>query len=305
MKGQFRRASLSQGVIFAALTLVAQGAHAKVSCVPFQLIGNQIYVKTMVNGKGPYNFLFDTGASGTGRADSRLVAALGLSITGKEVLDDGVNLGSIDVVRIAHLRMGDLEQRNVDLTTRDYNANRREGPLRLGIIGPDFYGDRTLTIDYPRRILLFDASKRLNPKERGVIAYTEPFLFPVHVGNQELEASLDTGSNSPLHIPSRVLPHISADKPVYEGEGRRALTTFKMYRARVHDPVRIGSVTAKNIEARFSDRAPRVQIGNAFLKDYIVEIDQASKLIAIRSPMGAVSPKEVGRCPVGDALRAR
>ena len=47
--------------------------------VPFALVDGRVYVEARVNGGGPYRFAVDTGASGIGRADARLVSGLGLS----------------------------------------------------------------------------------------------------------------------------------------------------------------------------------------------------------------------------------
>ncbi|MCG3005337.1 hypothetical protein KZ291_32670, partial [Escherichia coli] len=47
---------------------------------PFESVDGRIYVQARVNGRAPYRFAVDTGASGIGRADMRLVSALGLSL---------------------------------------------------------------------------------------------------------------------------------------------------------------------------------------------------------------------------------
>lgn len=46
--------------------------------VPFRVVDGRIYVTVKVDGKGPFVFAVDTGASGMGRADAGLVAALAI-----------------------------------------------------------------------------------------------------------------------------------------------------------------------------------------------------------------------------------
>src|SRR5690606_30108584 len=48
--------------------------------VPFEVVDGRIYVQAEVDGRGPFRFAVDTGASGLGRADSSLVATLGLEL---------------------------------------------------------------------------------------------------------------------------------------------------------------------------------------------------------------------------------
>ncbi len=52
------------------------------SAVRFELHKGHLYVDAFVNGRGPFLFGFDTGASGMGRADSSLAAALSLPKVG-------------------------------------------------------------------------------------------------------------------------------------------------------------------------------------------------------------------------------
>ena len=56
--------------------------------LPFRTIESRIYLDVMVDGKGPFVFAVDTGASGIGRVDASLVAELGLAWPGEaEVVD--------------------------------------------------------------------------------------------------------------------------------------------------------------------------------------------------------------------------
>src|SRR3954468_8284709 len=155
------------------------GHSTKSFSMPFEFYKGHIYVAAYVNGKGPYRFVFDTGASGLGRADKRLVAALSLQTVGQEQNSDGINVAPIAIVAADSLRLGDLARRNIKLAARDYNLHRKpnEAPV-MGIIGRDFFKDRLLTIDYPKRRLSFTTG-RLRPGDRGAVRYKPSFAIPV------------------------------------------------------------------------------------------------------------------------------
>src|SRR5262245_35878746 len=104
---------------------------AKPAEVPFELLKTRhIVVQVKLNGKGPYRFLFDTGAPLTvaGQQAAReweLTAALGTSRT-----------------QVRSLELGDLKAENIPVVIVDHPAvtalSRVAGPIH-GIIGFPFF----------------------------------------------------------------------------------------------------------------------------------------------------------------------
>ena len=261
----------------------AKGVHkAKPFSVPFEFYKGHIYVGAFVNGKGPYRFVFDTGASGIGRADRRLVTELSLGKVGEEQNSDGINSAPIDIVSADSLRLGSLEQRRVKLLSRDYNLHRKPGEAPvMGIIGRDFYRNRLLTIDYPARTISFSVG-RLKPRERGVVAYKPSFAIPVCLNIGCYDGKVDSGSNESLIIPKSLVARLRASAPVHVGSGTSANTVFEMYEMQLIDPVRISGVTVMGQKLLYSDPSDdTINIGSGFLKDYVLTIDQHHRLLRI------------------------
>jgi hypothetical protein len=250
--------------------------------VPFEIVGGRIYVQVGVNGAGPYRFMFDTGASGMGRADTSLVNELSIPIAGTTTNSDGVNTTTINVVRLQSLSLGAMTRANVEVLSRDYS---RDGEtVRIsGIIGRDFFADGLLVIDYPARNLVFTRAS-LRAGDAGVLAYRDNFHVSVTIGDETIEGALDTGSNLTMHVPRSLYDRIDADPLAPAGEGRRANTVFQLYSTRLHGPVRIGALNASGVPAMVSDLAPRLNIGAGFLKDYVLAFDQRSQLVALCPP---------------------
>lgn len=118
MNKRFPRWSLLAGFVVAGLCMRSP-AHAADVCtsvreamaqaetrLPFELVDGRIYVEATVNRRGPYRFAVDTGASGMGRADARLAAALGLRASGQVANSDGVRTTQSDTVRLEALALG-------------------------------------------------------------------------------------------------------------------------------------------------------------------------------------------------------
>jgi len=247
--------------------------------VPFEIVRGRIYVQARVNGAGPYRFMFDTGASGMGRADTSLVQELSIPIAGTSTNSDGVNTTKIDVVRLQSLSVGGLTRANVEVLSRDYSADGETVQIS-GIIGRDFFADGLFVIDYPARMLVFTRAS-LRSGDSGVLPYQDNFHVPVTIGSEIVEGKLDTGSNLTMHVPKSLYDRIDADPLTPAGEGRRANTVFQLFSTRLHGPVRIGALSATGVPAMVSDRAPRLNIGAGFLKDYVLAFDQRSQLVAL------------------------
>ena len=83
-----------------------KAAGARSATVPFTLINNHMYVKVMLNGKGPYELLFDTG--GSNLVTPTVAAALGLKAAGA-MQGGGVGAKSEDVglAKVARMEIGD------------------------------------------------------------------------------------------------------------------------------------------------------------------------------------------------------
>lgn len=90
--------------------------------VPFETIDGRIYVQATVNGRGPFRFAIDTGASGLGRVDSSLVATLGLTLRPPIPNSDGVTTAEADTTMVDSIDVGGLSRRDLRVITRDYNS---------------------------------------------------------------------------------------------------------------------------------------------------------------------------------------
>ena len=249
--------------------------------LPFQTVDGRIYVQTMVNGKGPYRFAVDTGASGMGRLDARLVALLGLQKHGEATTSDGVSTAAVETTRVQSLAMGDLVHHDLELITRDYNKRNSPEAAFDGILGREFFGNGLLVIDYPRRTLSYSERTGISPSDRNALPYERAFRIPVTVAGHALVAQLDTGANVNLVLPQSVFEKIS-DAPL-QNAVRSQLTNGQLetWRVTLQGPVQVGQASLQDLDVRVSATFPEPLVGAGALQQSVVLIDQRSKTVAV------------------------
>ncbi|WP_216666936.1 MULTISPECIES: aspartyl protease family protein [Stenotrophomonas] len=248
---------------------------------PFESVDGRVYVQARVNGQGPYRFAVDTGASGIGRADMRLVSALELPWHGDATTSDGVSKAAVATVRIDELELGGVVHRNVEVIARDYNARNAPEAAFDGILARGFFADGLLRIDYPNRTLAFTRTLKLDPAAANALTYMRAFRIPVSVGGHTFVAQLDTGANVGFVLPQSVYEQVS-ELPL--GEVVRSQLTngqLESWRGTVQQPIRVGQTTHALAEVRVSPKYPEVLVGARALQDAVVLIDQRSQVVAV------------------------
>ena len=280
------------GIGIAVLAQLGAAQAQGQATVPFELSGGRIYVQALVNGRGPYRFAIDTGASGVGRADTRLATELALTKVDQALNSDGVAVTTTDVVAVDSISLGPVTQRNAELLSRDYNKRLKAGdPPMMGIIARDFFADSLMTIDYPARTIRFGEGA-LDPKAPGVVAYGPSFAIPVCFGAICHAGKVDTGSNRGLVLPKDLAEKVSQGMPRLLGEAARTNSSVSLYEIQLQGPVRVGALDTGVATALYADPSTdTVNIGSDFLKDYVLTIDSRNNLLRIDAPSAAAGDR--------------
>lgn len=252
--------------------------------VPFRTVDGRIYVEARVDGKGPFTFAVDTGASGMGRADAGLVARLGLPVHGTGEASDGVASATVDTVKLASLDIGGFVRRDLEVITRDY-ASRMAPEARFdGIVGREYFADGLLVIDYPSHRLTFTRGAGLARGMDGVLGYERAFRVPVGIGGVTAEGNLDTGANVAFVLPKPLFERTGGGPTEAAGEGRLTNGSVETGRATMHGPFRIGAAELTDVEVRVSEKYPELLVGAHALQHFALLIDQRTQSIALCPP---------------------
>lgn len=256
-------------------------AEEAVARVPFDLVDGRIYVQVRVDGRGPFRFAVDTGASDMARADAKLVVELGLPRLASVANSDGVSTAAADTVRIRTLQLGGLARSDVDAISRDYRSRSTTEAAFDGILARDFFADGLLVIDYPARTLTFSRTRSLPPGTPDTLAYQRAFRIPVAIGDVQAEGNLDTGANIAFVLPRTLYDRLQAGPLQPAGSGQLANGRIETWRASVPGPFRIGNIALRDAEVRVSERFPELLVGAHALQRSVLLIDQRYQRVAV------------------------
>lgn len=249
--------------------------------IPFDVVDGRIYVQARVNNQGPFRFAIDTGASGLGRADTKLVTALDLRIQGTAKTSDGVQTASVDTVHLDSIELGGLTRKGMDVITRNYSGRMSADAAFHGIIARDFFADGLLILDYPKKTLSFSRTLSLPPAGENILTYERAFRIPVSVGGIQTEGNLDTGANVTFVMPQSLYEKVATGPLVQAGSGTLTNTKIETKRAVVRGPFVVGAANMSDVEVRVSERFPELLVGAHILQKFALMIDQRAKSIAL------------------------
>ena len=260
---------------------------AKETTFPFKLINNHIYADVNVDGKGPYQFIFDTG--GVNLVTPPLAAELNLKTEG-QMQGNGAGAGHMDVglTKVAALELGEATVKDQVFAVMPLNSmSVIEGVGMPGMIGFETFRRFVTRVDYGAGTITLVRPDAFNAKDAGVAV---PFVFD---GNTiEVQATydgvsgkftIDTGSRASLTMNGPFAAKNNFDKG---GKGIDAVTGWGIGGpsrsvALRGDTLSIGTMAVNGpvVEistdkaGAFADASIAGNIGAGILKRYIVTLD--------------------------------
>lgn len=171
----------------------------KKNALDFELVKNLIIIPLTINGKGPYNFILDTGVGPLIITEPTMVDTLGLKVLrntkiyglgkGEEV--EAFLSGEINV----NIKDAGIKHIPTAILKRDiFNLSNYLGVKIHGIIGYYFFNSFVVKVNYSTKRLIFsDASKKIS--KRGT-------KFPIElISNRPyINANLTTETNQKLNV---------------------------------------------------------------------------------------------------------
>lgn len=296
-------------LLFGSLPAAAQGPSqaanpgAPVVEVPMILRGSTPAVEVMVNGKGPFLFVIDTGAMGAARADSSLVERLKLPVVGKMRAGDGSGRStSLDVVRLDSVSIGGLQFNNLRAPTRDYNRSPAASRVD-GILGFDLFSDYLLTLDFPGKRVRIERGQTLKADGADVMSYDGSGGAPVvelGLGGRKLRGRIDTGNSiGGFVLPESLVKTLAlASEPVVVGRARTVSSVVEIKVARLKDSIRLGRHEFPEPRVVFPALSGDVNVGSAAFGDYAVTFDQKNRLLRLEKHARPAEPAPSARVEV-------
>jgi len=193
--------------------------------VPFQLWRNHIYISVRVNGRGPFRFIFDSGAGGTA-INRKLVNDMGLTHLGTAEARGVGGADSSEVYRIDLLEVAGVRLTGLPGSTINFDQLESVAETHIdGIIGYDLLNRFAISVDYTNHRLVI-----YRPGTESRATWGEPCRLTIDLRLPYVDATvedtiaarfrLDTGSAStidfhtPFVLAHSLLKDTSAYRPV-------------------------------------------------------------------------------------------
>ncbi|HEX8621751.1 MAG TPA: retroviral-like aspartic protease family protein [Allosphingosinicella sp.] len=217
----------------------------------------RLSVEVRVNGRGPYQFVVDSGAD-TSVVGLRIAHDLQLPLGTPVTLNNMTDRNIVDRVHVAELSLGPSVIRNLQLPAL------READLGgAGMIGIDALARQRLMLDFEQKLIrVEDASKPVRSMPGDIVVTArlrrgQLILTEVKAGPVRLEAVVDTGSQ--ISIGNSALREKLVRSRLHKLETVTAIgvtgTSVQLHIAHV-DELRLGSVTLTNVPIAFADVPP-------------------------------------------------
>lgn len=255
--------------------------------LPFRLIDNRVYADVGLDGKGPFLFLFDTGA--TDSITTALAQSLGLKTEGRaEEHGAGEGASQVGFAKVPEIAIADARIRDQVFEVSPDELQNVEALDDQGIIGFEIFRRFVMRIDYARRLITLIDPAHFDAASAGTPIH---FSFEGNVieiaGDFEGVAGrfiIDTGSRADivLNKPFAKQNELSAKHPkgvdVIAGWGIGGpARAYAMRGAHLG----IGPVQVRNVVTFLSSQSKGVfsgsdfsgEIGGGILKRFVVTFD--------------------------------
>ena len=256
--------------------------------LPMQDVGGRPVVDVRINGKGPYRFIFDTGASLT-VIDSELKDALALPpVPGMRAAAPGHGGPAPTILSVDSLAVGGATLRGLTVALLPFSGLPGD-PRPRGVLSALSFPGHLVTFDYPAKKIRIAKGKLGDPDSLTTFGYDTDDLLPtvqVRVAGRDIRVHLDTGSGYGLMLPNRYLEELPlASKPEPGGTAKVHGSENPITKARVDGAIKIGKYTLDLPEVMFADlKTPlgvRGNLGYLALRTFVVTLDPRNRRIRL------------------------
>ncbi len=277
-----RRCAVVLLIFSAGGFLRAQTAHL----APLDLRHDKPFVMVMINGKGPFRFMLDTGTGAEAVITSELAAQLELPVAGQVRLSDPSGQGgqTVPIFLIQSLRVAGVEFKGV--AALRHAMSDADGYCQ-GLLGFLLFREYLLTVDYPRQRMTLHTGELKPDGEQAVLPFRMPYgvpIVPLRIGANRVEAQIDSGGSG-FSVPDSLVSRLKfASDPVVLGSGESLSTTFQIRGGKLASDLHLGNYTFERPFVEINSAFPLANFGSCPLKYFALTFDQKNGLVSFRAP---------------------
>jgi aspartyl protease len=256
--------------------------------LPMQDVGGRPVVDVKINGKGPYRFILDTGASGN-VIDTALQDELSLPKSPMTATFPGHGT-SMTLVSLEELSVGEAKLGGLTAVVMHLDKLFTGDGAPRGVLSASAFPGHVVTFDYPKKRIGIAKGKLDTDDAKRTFAYSEDDVLPtvpVRIGGREVRVHLDTGSGYGLILPRHYLDELPlASQPVDSGQKTRTpMGEYPIKLAKLKGPVALGDYALDLGDVRFSDASPggppRGNLGYEVLRGFVVTLDSRNRRVRL------------------------
>lgn len=277
----------------------------KKQSIPFVLVKNLIIVPVYINGKGPYNFLLDTGVAQMIITDTTFLENLDLK-KAQTVKVQGYGFGdNIEAVltRNVTAKIGKATIRNIPtaIFKKDiFDLSNYLGIKIYGILGYYFFNSFSVKINYyTNKLTFYTHDAKIEPKGTSIpiqITGGKPYLSTQiktdELGDIPVDLLIDNGSSHPLMMESlhdKPFPLPAKTISANLGVGINGIINGSMGRVA---EIKLGTYTFKEVLTGFPEynigrstmegRTRNGSLGSDILRHFVVTFDYTGGSIYLK-----------------------
>ncbi len=273
---------------------VADETVASVASVPFELSTGRPVVEMKINGQGPFNVVFDTGAPGI-TLMKHTAEQLGLEVIDTQLVGSpaGGTPVSAEVVLIDTIDLHGAVVSDRRATVLDFG-----GPaLGDGVIGPAVFEQfGRVALDFTAQKIEVGGNVTHGNADWITFGPSAPILdAQLTIGVEKIPAHIDTGAPHVIAVPNALADKLPLTGPVVTVARARTIDReFEIKGAPIDVEAKLGQATVPLQQIQFHD-LPFANIGSGALRGLTIEIDWLNQRFAIRgeaTPV-ALQPRRV------------
>jgi hypothetical protein len=252
--------------------------------VPMESWQGRSVVQVLIDGRGPFPFVLDTGAGGTVIAKA-LADSLRLPLEGEAQV--GSPLGGkplpAKIVHVDHLAIGKSLGLSFSCVAVDMPL---PGPQRCwGVLSANQLPGLLVTWDFAHRRIVLRRGSLPAPDGRQVFSYEADPLptVPIEIAGRRLRVHVDTGSAGGLMLPDALRDSLPLAGPPVEGRKARTVDReVRVFDAKLSGKVVLVGREFTDPEVELNPAARVGNVGSRMLRNFEVTLDARQRLIRLR-----------------------
>jgi len=241
-------------------------------------------VMARINGRGPYQFIVDTGAMGS-VVSEKLAHELGLpSIMPAAMGRPGSSKPlPATVTRITEIEIGDVKIEGVMAVFADLSAVMKKAPDVQGVLSVSMFQGLLVTYNFPAKTIEFRRGEL--PAENGQTVFGWPAgklpSVTADIAGQSVQMDLDTGALAGFVVDSAIANKLAWIEGPTEGSRLQTVEMeSKTFTGRMKGSIRVGKFSFENPRLDYHDGFNNV--GSAILKDFVVTLDPKNRRLELK-----------------------